>query len=111
MNVERMQIYMPMLPMRRRYSVRLYTAVRAVTFCFRVIYLLIEHSSSVRHRGHFYACSLLVPGYFVNSLLVLKTDVISEGSGEPVGLRNLARVSLLTNIMFEVNEDSDQIKF
>ena len=49
----------------------------------------------------------LVPGYFVNSLLVLMTDVISEGSGEHVRLRNLARVSLLTNIKFEV----DQIKF
>ena len=38
-------------------------------------------------------------------------DMLSEGSGEPVRLRNLARVSLLTNIMFEVDEDSDQIKF
>ena len=34
----------------------------------------------------------LVPGYYVNSLLVLMTDVISEGSGEHVRLRNLARV-------------------
>ena len=49
----------------------------------------------------------LVPGYFVNSLLVLMTDVISKGSGEHVRLRNLARVSLLNNIKFEV----DQIKF
>ena len=39
------------------------------------------------------------------------TDVISEGSGEYVRLRNLVRVSLLTNIKFEVDEDSDQIKF
>ena len=49
----------------------------------------------------------LVPGYFVNSLLVLMTDVISEGSAEHVLLRNLARVSLLMNIKFEV----DQLKF
>ena len=50
----------------------------------------------------------LAPGYFVNSLLVLMTtDVISKGSGEHVCLRNLATVSLLTNIKFEV----DQIKF
>ena len=53
----------------------------------------------------------LVPGYFVKSLLVLMTDVISEGSGEHVCLRNLAMVSLLTNIKFEVDEDSRQIKF
>ena len=52
----------------------------------------------------------LVPGYFVN-LLVLMTDVISEGSGEHVRLRNLVRVWLLTNIKSEVDEDSDQIKF
>ena len=31
----------------------------------------------------------LVPGYFVNSLLVLVTDVISEASGEHVYLHNL----------------------
>ena len=53
----------------------------------------------------------LVPGYFVNSLLVLMTDVISEGSGEHLRLRNLVSVSLLTNIKFEVDEDLDQIKF
>ena len=40
----------------------------------------------------------LVPGYFVNHLLVLMTEEISEGSGERVRLRNLARVSLLMNI-------------
>ena len=38
------------------------------------------------------------------------TDVISEASGEHVHLRNLVRVSLLTNIKFEADEDSDQIK-
>ena len=42
----------------------------------------------------------LVPGYFVNSLLVLTTYVIREGSGEHVRLRNLARVSLLTIIKY-----------
>ena len=55
-------------------------------------------------RGALYE---LVPGYFVNSLLVHMTDVISEDSREHVGLRNLARVSQLTIIKFEV----DQIKF
>ena len=40
----------------------------------------------------------LIPGYFVNSLLVLMTDVIREGSGEHVRLPNLARFVLLTNI-------------
>ena len=49
----------------------------------------------------------LVPGYYVKSLLVLATDVSGKGSGEHVRLRNLARVSLLTNIKFKV----DQIKF
>ena len=47
----------------------------------------------------------LVPRYFVNSLLVLMTDVISESSEEHVRLHNLVRVSLLTNIKFEVEED------
>ena len=50
----------------------------------------------------------LVPGYFINRLLVLMTDVISEGSDEHMRLRNLVRVSLLTNIKFEVDEDSDK---
>ena len=53
----------------------------------------------------------LVPGYFIKSLLVLMTDVISEGSQEHVRLRKLVRVSLLTNIKFEVDEDSEEIKF
>ena len=44
------------------------------------------------------------------ALLVLMTDVISEGSGDHVRLCNLPRVSLLTNIQFEVDEDSGQIK-
>ena len=35
--------------------------------------------------------------------------MIREGSGEHVRLRNLARVSLLTIIKFEVDEDSDKI--
>ena len=53
----------------------------------------------------------LAPGHFVNRLLVLMTDVISEGSEEYVRVRNLVRVSLLTYIKFEVDEDSVQIKF
>ena len=55
-------------------------------------------------RGALYE---LVPGYFVNSLLVLMTDVISQGSGEHVRLRNLARVLLLTNTKFEVDHILD----
>ena len=39
------------------------------------------------------------------------TDVISQVSGEHVCLHNLARVSLLTNIKFEVDEVLGQIKF
>ena len=46
----------------------------------------------------------LVPGYFINSLLVHMTDVISEGAREHVQLRNLVRVLLLTNIKFEEDE-------
>ena len=52
----------------------------------------------------------LVSGYFLNSLLALMAYVIRESSGEHVHLRNLARVSLLNIIKFEVDEDSDQIK-
>ena len=47
----------------------------------------------------------LVPEYLVNSLLVLMTDVIREGSREYVRLRNLVTVLLLTKIKFQVNED------
>ena len=39
------------------------------------------------------------------ALLVLMTDMISEGSGDHVRLCNLVRVSLLTNIKFEVDEN------
>ena len=42
---------------------------------------------------------------FVNSLLVLTTYVIREGSREHVRLHNLARVSLLTTIKFEADKD------
>ena len=48
----------------------------------------------------------LVPEYFVNSLLVFMTR-----PRRACHLRNLIRVSLLTNIKFEVDEYSDQIKF
>ena len=107
-----MQIYTPMSPMRRRYSVRslqnsntLPCKLRKID-CF--ILFPIEPEHEINLRGAPYE---LVPGYFVNSLLVLTTYVIREGSGEHVRLRNLARVSLLTIIKFEVYKDSDQIKF
>ena len=71
------------------------------------ILFTIEPEHEINLRGAPYE---LVPGYFVNSLLVLTTYVIREGPGEHVRLRNLARVSLLTIIKFEVYKDSDQIK-
>ena len=99
-----MQIYTPMSPMRRRFSVRslqrlnaLPCKLRNVLFCFRS-----NPNFEINLHG---VQSELVPGYFVNSLLVLTTYVIREGSGEHVCLRNLARVSLLTIIKFEVDED------
>ena len=66
----------------------------------------------------FYACALFLntvrteheinlcraPYELVKTLLVLMTDVISEGSGEHVCLHNLVRVSLT------INEVSSQIK-
>ena len=48
----------------------------------------------------------LVPEYFVNSLLVLMTR-----HRRALRLRDLIRVLLLTNIKFEVAEESDRIKF
>ena len=45
------------------------------------------------------------------ALLVLMTDVISEGSGEHVFLRNLIRILLLTNIWFEVDDNLGKMKF
>ena len=115
-----------------RYSVRslqktnTLQCVLRIMDCFslfpcHIIFSNRTYPNHVRHGGHFYACAArteyeinlrgapyeLVPEYFLKSLLVLMTDVISEGSGEHVRLRNLARVSRLTNIKFEV----DQIKF
>ena len=66
--------------------------------CFILFPIETEHEINLRGVP-----SELVPGYFVNSLLVLTTYVIREGSGEHVCLRNLARVSLLTIIKFEVD--------
>ena len=84
-----------------------YTAVQAWKIdCF--ILFTIEPEHEINLRGAPYE---LVPGYFINSPLVLTTYVIREGPGEHVRLRNLARVSLLTIIKFEVYKDSDQIKF
>ena len=79
---------------------------------FRVIYLLqlgtqaafdTEGTSMLVQLGPEHEINLrgapyeLVPEYFINSLLVVMTGVISIGSGEHVRLRNLTRVSLLTN--------------
>ena len=91
-----------MSPMRRRYS------VRSLQNSNTLPYKLGKLTDEINLRGAPYE---LVPGYFVNSLLVLTTYVIREGPGEHVRLRNLARVSLLTIIKFEVYKDSDQIKF
>ena len=64
-----------------------YTAVQAWKIdCF--ILFTIEPEHEINLRGAPYE---LVPGYFVNSLLVLTTYVIREGPGEHVRLRNLAR--------------------
>ena len=109
-----MQIYTPMSPMRRRFSVRSLQRLNTLPCKLRIFYcdcfilfpIVPEHEINLRGVS-----SELVPGYFVNSLLVLTTYVIREGSGEHVRLRNLARVSLLTIIKFEVDEDSDKIKF
>ena len=107
-----MQIYTPMSPMRRRFSVRSLQKSNALPRklrkidCFILFPIAPEHEINLRGVP-----SELVPGYFVNSLLILTTYVIREGSGEHVRLRNLARVSLLTIIKFEVDEDSDKIKF
>ena len=101
----------PMSPMRRRYSVRSLRKSNTLSCKLRKIdcFILfpIEPEHEINLRGAPYE---LVPGYFVNSLLVLTTYVIREGPGEHVHLCNLARVSLLTIIKFEVDEDSDQKK-
>ena len=68
--------------------------------CF--ILFAIEPEHEINLRGAPYE---LVPGYFVNSLLVLTAYVIREGSGEHVHLRNHARVSLLTILKFEGDKD------
>ena len=82
-----------------------YTAVQVWKIdCFILFTVEPEHEINLRRAPY-----ELVPGYFVNSLLVLTTYVIREGPGEHVRLRNLARVSLLTIIKFEVYKDSDQI--
>ena len=96
-----------MSPMRRRYSVRSLQNSNTMPCKLRKLFT-IEPEHEINLRGAPYE---LVPGYFVNSLLVLTTYVIREGPGEHVRLRNLARVSLLTIIKFEVYKDSDQIKF
>ena len=103
-----MQIYTPMSPMRRRYSVRSLQNSNTLPCKVRKIDSFILFPIKPEHEGAPYE---LVPEYFVNSLLVLTKYVIREGSGEHVRLCNLARVSLFTIIKFEVYKDSDQIKF
>ena len=83
---------------------------------------IIGHPSRVRPGKHFYTCAArarheinlrgasykLVPEYFVACWYLW------QGPGEHVRLRNLIMVPMLTNIKFEVDEDSacsDQIKF
>ena len=62
----------------------------------QIVVLFLEHSSD--------PSSAQMSWY--QALLVLMTDVFSKGSGEHVHLCILIRVSLLTNIKFEVDEDS-----
>ena len=107
MNVEWMQTYKPMSPMRSNRQSHVSNR---------------EHPSRhVWHGGHhyMYVCALswalLGPVHEINlrrapyDLLVLMTDVISQGSGEHMRLRNLVRVSLFTNIKFEMDEDSSDV--
>ena len=80
--------FTPMSPMRRRYYVQSLqksntlpcklSMLRKID-CF--ILFPIEPEHEIKLRGAPYE---LVPGYFVNILLVLTTDVIREGSGEHV---------------------------
>ena len=78
-----------------------YTAVQAWKIdCFILFTIGPEHEINLPGAPY-----ELVPRYFVNGLLVLTTYVIREGPGEHVRLRNLARVSLLTIIKFEVYKD------
>ena len=123
-----MLICTPMSPMRRDilYDHSLPCVLRAIMDCFILFQCHIssrightqtvcdmEGTSMLVQLGPNMKSTCPVPhmnwyqGISPNSLLVLMTDVISEGSGEHVRLRNLARVSLLTNIKFQV----DQIKF
>ena len=68
------------------------TKIKCTAVQAQFILFPIEPEHEINLRG---VPSELVPGYFVNSLLVLTTYVIREGSGEHVRLRNLARVSML----------------
>ena len=95
-----------MSPMRRRYSVRSLQNSNTLPCKPGKLTALFCLQSNPNMKS---TCA--VPGYYVNSLLVLTTYVIREGSGEHVRLRNLAKVSLLTIIKFEVYKDSDQIEF
>ena len=73
---------MPMSPMRRKYSVRsLQNSNTLPCKLGKFILFTIEPEHEINLRGARYE---LVPGYFVNSLLVLTTYVIREGPGEPM---------------------------
>ena len=101
------------------------TVITKVTFCFSVIYLLeLDTQAACDTKGTYVLVQLgpeheinlrgapyeLVPGYFVNSLLVLdRCD--QQRLRRACASGNLISVSLLTNIKFEVDEDSDQLKF
>ena len=103
--------FKPMSLMRRRYSVRSLQKSNTLPCKLTKIDCFILFPIEPEHEINLRGAHELVPGYFVNSLLVLTTYVVREGSGEHVRLRNLVRVSLLTIIKFEVDKDSDQIKF
>ena len=70
-----MQIYTPMSPMRRRYSVRSLQNSNTLPCKLKKLTVLfpIEPEHEINLRGAPYE---LVPGYFVNSLLVLTTYVM-----------------------------------
>ena len=79
-----MQIYTPMSPMGQRFSVQSLQKSNALPCKLRKIdcFILfpIEPEHEINLRG--VPSDLVhVPGYFVNSLLVLTTYVIREGSG------------------------------
>ena len=98
-----------MSPMRRRYSVRSLQNSNTLPCKLGKLTVLFCLQSNPNMKSTCAVPPMNWSGYFVNSLLVLTTYVIREGPGEHVRLRNLARVSLLTVIKFEVYKDSEDI--